>query len=342
MKPLRARQRLGKYVIERKLGEGGFARVYAARDTIEGVRVALKIPREELLNDEALEYFRREVRLVARLDHPNILPLKTADFIDGRFVIASLLGKSTLDERLRRRLALETALHFAREMLRGAAYAHENHIIHCDVKPENFILFDDNRLRLADFGVARIAFRTLRSTGAGTLGYMAPEQAMGRPTFSSDVFSLGLIFYRMFSGRLPEWPFHWPPPGINVLQKKLHRDMVKLIQRALEVTPQRRFRDAQAMLAAWERMKPLHNRQRTSSRQSSTRNSSTADWRRLRHRQFVREFGKHLPCPHACARCEGPVADSKDTCGRCGWGVAGTYWSYCPWCAARREGQSPP
>src|SRR5215213_788603 len=98
-KTLRAKQKLGKYTIERKLGEGGFAVVYQAKDEIEGIRVALKIPHAHLLTGSALEDFRREVRMVAQLEHPNILPLKTAQFINDYFVIVSGLGIETLDDR---------------------------------------------------------------------------------------------------------------------------------------------------------------------------------------------------------------------------------------------------
>src|SRR5690606_6396218 len=85
---LKARQKLGKYRIVRRIARGGFAEVYEARDTVEGIRVALKIPHAEHVTPEALETFKKEVRLVARLDHPGILPIKTAGPVDGRFVIA--------------------------------------------------------------------------------------------------------------------------------------------------------------------------------------------------------------------------------------------------------------
>ena len=120
---LRPRQRLGKYKIERQIGSGGFAQVYAAMDTIEGVRVALKVPFDHLVDDEMLELFRQEVRMVARLDHPNILPLKNADVIDDRFVVATLLGRETLDDRLARRISVEKAFLFAEQMIAAVSYA---------------------------------------------------------------------------------------------------------------------------------------------------------------------------------------------------------------------------
>ena len=133
---LRARQRLGKYRIERRLAQGGFAFVYQALDTIEGVRVALKMPHQYNVTASMLDNFHREARLVAKLDHPNILPLKDASFIDGRFVITSRLGEKTLACRLRNRISFDSALLLIEQMMDGVAYAHRNKIIHCDIKPE--------------------------------------------------------------------------------------------------------------------------------------------------------------------------------------------------------------
>jgi len=255
MNVFKARQKLGKYRIERRLGEGGFAVVYQALDTIEGIRVALKLPHPRLVNEEVLQDFRREVRLTASLDHPNILPLKDASFIDGQFVIAFRLGEKTLSERLRRRIALETALDFAEQMLEGLAYAHRMKIIHCDVNPENVLIFPGNRIRLADFGIAKVAQKTIHSSGTGTVGYMAPEQAMGRPSARSDVFSLGLLIYRMLAGQWPEWPYDWPPPGYRRLRRKVHPDLVALVRRAIDPHPKKRFRDADQMLNAFRKAK---------------------------------------------------------------------------------------
>ena len=217
---LRVRQKLGKYVIERRLAEGPFANVYRALDTIEGVRVAIKVPHPHLVNQDLLDDFREEVRLMARLDHINILALKDASLIDGHFVIALPLGQKTLGDRLQTRMGLKTAVGFAEQMLDAVAYAHENRIIHCDLKPENFLIFDESHLRLADFGIARVARRTIQGSGWGTLGYMAPEQAMGKPSFRSDVFSLGLILYRMLSGDFPIGPTtgpRWASTGSDVM-----------------------------------------------------------------------------------------------------------------------------
>lgn len=178
---LRSRQMLGKYRIVRLIATGGFARVYAATDTIEGISVALKIPSQELIDDDMLELFRQEVRLISRLDHPNILPVKNADFVDGRFVIATRLGKETLQSRLSRRISTIKALDFIDQMISAVAAAHDANIMHCDIKPENFILFEDDTIRLTDFGIAKVSRMTVDGSGTGTVGHMAPSRPWGDP-----------------------------------------------------------------------------------------------------------------------------------------------------------------
>jgi serine/threonine-protein kinase len=258
---------LGKYKITRLIATGGFARVYAATDTIEGIPVALKIPFAELIDEEVLDVFRQEVRLSARLDHPNILPVKNADFVEGQFVIVTRLGVETLESRLTRRISVLKALHLIEQMIAAVACAHEHNIVHCDIKPENLILFENDVVRLTDFGIAKVSRLTIEGSGTGTVGHMAPEQAMGRPNKRSDVFSLGLIMYRMLSGEWPEYPFDWPPPGArNLRRKRVHPAMIKLIRRAISPRPRDRFVDAVQMEEAYENVYPvaLRNLQRRS------------------------------------------------------------------------------
>jgi serine/threonine protein kinase len=142
-------------------------------------------------------------------------------------------------------------------MLSAVAYAHERRLIHCDIKPENFILFDGDHLRLGDFGIAKISLRTIQGSGSGTVGHIAPEQAMGKPSSRSDVFSLGLIIYRMLTGYWPQFPFEWPLPGANLLRRKsIHPDMIAFIRRTLAVRPQHRFVDAIKMEKAFHELLP--------------------------------------------------------------------------------------
>ncbi len=349
---LRTRQKLGKYVVERRLAEGPFANVYRALDTIEGVRVALKVPHPHLVNKGLLDAFREEVRLMARLNHGHILPLKDASLIEGRFVIVLPLGQRTLGDRLQTRMGFETALGYAEQMLEAVAYAHENRVIHCDLKPENFIIFDEDWLRLADFGIARVARRTVQGSGWGTLGYMAPEQAMGKPSFRSDVFSLGLILYRMFSGRLPDWPYDWPPVAFDRVRRRVHPKMIEVLRRAMEFHSRKRFADACQMQAAFLRARPAALRYKTRKTAKKARpDTEKRDWKIIRFQQFQREHGKELAAKHKCHRCEGPIAESMGfccwcgteravhrgdasfplSCPRCRRGMKAD-WRFCPWC----------
>ncbi|MBN2446696.1 MAG: protein kinase [Phycisphaerae bacterium] len=351
MTPVRVRQRLGKYRIDRRLAEGGFATVYKAFDTIAGITVALKIPHAKLVTKDTLDSFRQEVRLTAGLDHPNILPVKDAGFIEGHFVIASPLGEETLGDRLSRRMSGRTMIDLAGQMLAAVAFAHSKRILHGDLKPENFIMFADNRVRLADFGIAKVARRTLEASGSGTVGYVAPEQAMGKPSLRSDVFSLGLIFYRMFSGYLPEWPFTWPPPGFERVRKSLHADLIAFLRRCLELDHRKRFADASRMMAAFKRMKPRALRGTPARRRRTKSGKQRADWKTLRARGFLKEFRSTLEVRGTCHRCHGPVSESmqccpwcgtkrrvapeenrfRGRCPRCKRGVK-TDWRFCPWC----------
>jgi serine/threonine-protein kinase len=323
---IKARQKLGKYRLERRLGEGAFAVVYQALDTIEGVRVALKIPYPHLLTEDLLECFRREVRLAAQLQHPHILQVKNADLVDGHFVIAFPLGERALADRLQHRLSFAVALDFAEQMLDAAAFAHDHRIIHCDIKPENLILFPDNQLMLSDFGIAKVALRTIRASGSGTVGYVAPEQAMGKPSLRSDVFSLGLILCRMLSGQLPEWPYEWPPPGYDRL-RRLHPDLLALVRRSVEVDPRKRFANAGQMLSALERVRPralAYGGKKASGTRSGS-NGRERDWQTVRRRQFQKRFGQLLETNYGCNACQGPVSEAMQ---------------YCPWCGVKRKVQS--
>lgn len=250
---IRIGQRLGKYKIRRRLASGGFGDVYDALDTIEGVSVALKIPNG--VNDLTFGDFLREIQITGRLEHPNILPIKNADIIDEVLLISYPLGERSLADRLQKRISLANALFYTQQMLEGLSYAHQKNIIHCDVKPENLILFADGRLRLGDFGIAKVGMHTLFASNSGTSGYIAPEQAMGRPSPRSDVFSAGLVIYRMLAGCVPAWPFEWPLSGYDRLCRYAP-SLVRFVRTALSVYAQNRYSDATAMLDAFVKIAP--------------------------------------------------------------------------------------
>lgn len=259
---LRCGSRLGKYRIQKRLGEGGFATVYAAMDTIEGRQVAIKIPDDRYVsNTQSIDDLHREVRIMARLEHPGILQLKDARSVDERFLMVFPIGDESLADRLCRRMSRLLVVDYLFQMVDAVAYAHERRVLHRDIKPENFILFPDRVIRLTDFGLARIESRAFEASASGTLGYMAPEQAMGRPSYRSDVFSLGLVMYRMLSGELPEYPFEAPLPGYSRLRRGVAPELVALIRKAIDPAPRKRFRDAVAMSNALAKIRyPLSDR----------------------------------------------------------------------------------
>ena len=358
---LRPRTRFGKYRILRRIASGGFADVYAAYDSVEGIDVAIKVPHERLVRKNALSDFRREVRLSARLDHPNILPIKTAGEVDGQFVIVTPLGHETLRDRYHRRLTSKQLLAITEQILEGLAHAHDHGIAHCDIKPENIIMFKDGRARLADFGIARVAQKTVKASGSGTIGFMAPEQAMGHPSLKSDVFSLGLIIIRMASGRLPEWPYKWPLPEHRRMLDRFSPEFLNFLRKAIAVQAEKRYPNARRMLQAFQRVLPralatsTSGRQTTKKKQTTRRRtktrSSSSDWRSVRLRQFQREYRSRLETRCECTKCKGPVSEAmracpwcgKDrkihrgetklpaTCPRCRRG-AKLDWKYCAWC----------
>ncbi|QDT09035.1 serine/threonine-protein kinase [Planctomycetes bacterium K23_9] len=278
VRSLRVGARLDKYKLIGRLGEGGFATVYSAMDTIENRKVALKIPDARYSsNVQSVDELQREVRIMAQLNHPGILQLKDARTIDGHFVMVFPLGNETLGDRLTRRTARATTIDYAIQMVDSLAYAHEKRVLHRDIKPDNFILFDEGKIRLTDFGLARIQQGSHDLSASGTLGYIAPEQAMGKPGYRSDVFSIGLVIYRMLSGELPEYPFAAPLPGYARLRKGLSKDLVALIRKAIDPVPQRRFRDAVAMNNALKKIRyPLSDRSivQVAATQRTTRRST--------------------------------------------------------------------
>ena len=344
---LRARQRLGKYRILGRIASGPLADVYSAYDTIQKIKVALKIPNEG--DDVGREEILHEVRVATKLSHPNILSVLNASYIDDHFVIAMELGNESLAHRIERRTSTARALDLASQGLLALSHAHEHKIIHCDIKPENFILFPGDRLKLADFGFAKLSRRTLKASGSGTIDYIAPEQAMGRPKFQSDVFSMGLVLYRMFSGKLPEWPFEWPLAASDKLEARVRPEVISVLQKSIQLDPKKRYRNAVQMQAEFARAQSHARKQKKA--KTRTGNRPGTSWRQLQWREFQRQFKRQLETHHQCRRCEGPVSESMQACPWCGFdnpargaesrmpsscprcerGVKND-WDYCAWC----------
>ena len=216
---LRRGSKLGKYRLDRRIGKGAYAAVWRARDTVEKRYVALKVAFPELVREYGRGALEHEARIASRLSHPNIVAIRNADWIDGYFVIASDLAERNLTDYPGARRSARVGLKVIRDVAAGLAHAHAQKVLHRDVKPENILILPDRRAALCDFGVSRFAKGASETyTEAGTLGYMAPEQAYGRPKFTSDVFSLGLIAYQL-AGRCPSHlALHLAASGVRPLQ----------------------------------------------------------------------------------------------------------------------------
>jgi serine/threonine protein kinase len=274
MARLQDRQRdvVGPYTVERELGRGSAATVYLARDAKHGRAVALKVLHPEFAAALGAERFQREIRLLARLQHPHILPLYDSGEADGTlyYVMPYVEGES-LGERLKRvgRLPVAETVRIGRELLGALAYAHAHDVVHRDIKPENVLLVAGQPV-LADFGVARAIGRasgaTHRLTDAGvvvgTPAYMSPEQASADPVLDgrSDLYSLGCVMYEMLTGRAP-WAgssahkviarrFIEQPVPLGKLRSEVPRDVESAVMRALCASPDDRWPSAEAFAAA--------------------------------------------------------------------------------------------
>ena len=213
--------KFGPYVIVAPLGSGGMADVYRARDPRLGREVALKILPTRLITDEgSMERFRREVRAVAALSHPNIIHIYDFGLEEGRpFAVTELLEGQTLRERMRHSPpTLEESIEIAASICDGIEAAHSKKIIHRDLKPENIFLTADGRVKILDFGIARSEQPLVQADGTrstptvltetgmivGTVGYLSPEQVRGEKAgVESDIFAIGCLLYEMIAQRNP-------------------------------------------------------------------------------------------------------------------------------------------
>ena len=194
-------------------------------------------------------------------------------------------------------------------------------MLHCDIKPDNFIVFPGNTLQLTDFAISKLALQTLRASGSGTVGYMAPEQAVGRPMYQSDVFSLGLVIWQMLSGKVPEWPYDWPPAGIDRVRTRLSSDLIAWLRRSLEPRPEKRFRNAIVMKREFGRLRRQH--ETAAKRRKPRREADPSAWQDVLFGQFLKKYRRSLQIRHACGQCAGPVSDLMSACPWCGSALHG-------------------
>lgn len=266
-------KQLGKYEIVDKLGEGGFGAVYLANNTRLKKRVALKVLHPQVASDEMLAaYFEREALALARLEHTHIVRVFDYDQIDGvSFIVMEYIDGTTLDRLLRdqRAFALDEIVSIFRQLLSALGYAHENGVIHRDIKPSNIMLTGSGEVKIADFGIAKVAGAaklTRTGTGAGSLLYMSPEQIKGTNIDNrSDIYSVGVTLYQVVAGRTPfeadsdyeimTGHLERAPLAPSQLKGSISMDLEEVILKALEKKPEKRFQNAQEMSEALSRIK---------------------------------------------------------------------------------------
>jgi len=271
---LAAGSRLGPYEILSALGAGGMGEVYRARDARLKRDVAVKIlPSAFAESAERLRRFEQEAQAASALNHPNILAIYDLGTHKGApYIVSELLEGETLRSRLSGgAFTPRRAIGHALQIAQGLAAAHEKGIVHRDLKPENIFVTNDGRVKILDFGLARVtqpegtnasatnlptvAPGTDAGTVLGTLGYMSPEQVRGRPADArSDIFSFGAILYEMLSGRRA---FHGDtaadtisailtkePPDLSETNRKIPESLDRIVRHCLEKSPEARFHSA--------------------------------------------------------------------------------------------------
>lgn len=203
-------EKIGRYEVKSELGRGGMATVYRAYDPNSGREVAIKVlPREMLHDPQFRSRFEREIKMIASLEHPAIVPIYDAGEVNEQpyFVMRFMNGGSLSDVIEKGPIPIDDTARVIERVAQGLAYAHRKGVIHRDLKPDN-ILFDENgEPFISDFGVAKLAESTSNLTGSGVIGtpaYMSPEQAQGIEIDQrSDVYGLGVIVYQMLTGHQP-------------------------------------------------------------------------------------------------------------------------------------------
>ena len=303
--------KLGRYEIRSKIGKGGMGEVYLARDTQLGRDVAVKVLPAEFSQDaERLHRFEQEACAASALNHPNILSIYDVGTHDGSpYVVSELLQGQTLRQRISGTILTQRkTIDYALQVAHGLAAAHEKGIVHRDLKPDNLFITNDGRVKILDFGLAKLTGAgdtQLSQTSIptrrvdtdpgkvmGTVGYMSPEQVKGRMVdHRSDIFSFGAILYEMLSGRRA---FHGEsaaetmsailkedPPDLSETNQRISPALERLVHHCLEKHPEGRFHSARDLAFALDALSG------TSPTSAQTTAISSVSLRRLTRRELI-------------------------------------------------------
>ena len=263
----------GRYEIQEIIGIGGMAVVYKAYDAIEDRTVAIKILKDELLeNQEFRRRFKNESRAIAMLSHPNIVKVYDVGLGDRiQYIVMEHIDGITLKEYIKNQTTLKwkDALYFAEQVLRALQHAHDKGIVHQDIKPQNMILLPDGTIKVTDFGIARFSRsgqRTVTDKAIGSVHYISPEQARGEMTDEkTDLYSVGVLLYEMLTGRLPFDAENAVSVAIMQLQNQpvqprelnpaIPEGLEEIILRAMQKNTAQRYQSAAEMLQDIEKFK---------------------------------------------------------------------------------------
>ena len=267
----RVGQRLGNYRLVRKIGQGGFAEVYLGQHIYLETFAAIKVLHARLESDD-VEYFLTEARTVARLLHPNIVRVLEFNVEDMTpFLVVDYAPNGTLRKRHPKGLSVPSTavVSYTRQVAAALEYAHEQKVIHRDVKPENMLVGRRSEILLSDFGIAVVSHSSRYSSGtqgiqdmAGTVAYMAPEQIQSQACPNSDQYSLGVVVYewlcgtRPFQGSFAEIAVKHtltPPPSLLEKVPELPPAVEEVVFKALAKDPQQRFENIQVFALALEK-----------------------------------------------------------------------------------------
>jgi serine/threonine protein kinase len=314
-------QIIGKYRILSTIGSGGFGTVYLAEDTWIDKKVALKVPHKQTLDFGELL---REPRLLATLNHPNIVTILTAEKQENTFfIVMEFVPGHTVESIIARDGALDLplALDYTCQICNALDHAHRHGVLHRDLRPSNVIVSDSGLLKVADFGTSR--FLEIAAHGTTVIGsppYMAPEQFDGKAVFASDLYSLGVTMFQMLTGVLP---YGQPSPAdLERLKRgelltaprlknpKIPKTINGIVLKAMAPDVPARYQRASELLDDLLRARP------SPARRAPPPDAGVGDVQDIQNRLKARE----APQPRFCWHCRKPLHARSDRCPFCGEG----------------------
>ena len=257
----------GRYEVLERIGAGGMAIVYKAKDLLLNRVVTIKVLREQFVSDEDfIRRFRREAQSAASLSHPNIVSVyDVGKEGDTEYIVMEYVEGRNLKEIIREYAPLSTdqSINLGRQITEAIQNAHEHHIIHRDIKPHNILVTEDGHAKVTDFGIARaVSSATVTHTGdiIGSVHYLSPEQAKGlQSNEQSDIYSLGIVLYELITGKVPydgETPItialkhlQEQPVLPSKINPRIQKEFEAVIMRAIAKSPEQRYLSAKDLLA---------------------------------------------------------------------------------------------